>query len=1076
MYKIFSIQNSHNFLGINETNQQKPSTIVADEVFKRQSQQQQPTPTVQHQEKQHRKNSIENKHFYDAGSFEKPDATCVSDSNCLMLFHKEFNQPNELECTSPVNDTKQNQNDSQLRKNIKIRIVTNKKRRSLEEHPTERMSLESQTDSSAYDYVDTDSEVESSSDAPDENLVTNSGTSTNTDEFSDYNDFNNFESSSNASSTATSDSNAHMIQIVQEITEQRTVVSTVHVNKKKVKSFQRTKAEKRVSVSPKGKPKWKNKQKIIDDNVCNEILDETIKWNVNEGDEQNNAIESPSPVDTILFGELKAKPKRSQRKMGKLMERRLSRVLSNDVPSPNHHASDSIQPVPKPSVAPAKPPRTFTSSTSSSKASSDSIGANTATTLAIEDFHRSLTSHHSSQMSPGGGWIFDKTMKPTCPTLDDIINDAEHSKKIGWVSSIPERNEFVQVFNMLNDCHPMRSSKITSANLTPEPQFRTLQYKEDIDQVDSSVPPKPALRRSKQIMSTELNDSICSSTPVKRTHLNFSSHSVPNAGRCEMEICKKCKLQIMEPSSVRKSFGKGAIKRTKLFFKASKNIWNKPKPVKSMKQPYGSCSDDSECYVDLDNNVEETPTKLKLNTTAEFNTNDTPLVKKKTEKSLDLTPKQLENANSNEGPRRILDKLLTSVKRTPPKKPIRQSLIHKDVTRSPSNNEENNFNFDRVVDSPKSKEKSFKLSPRKLFFSSHERSQVQPNSYRSYEADQSDDLKQCIVEYLRNMNEQIERKHGEVDSATVPRRRSRIRNFSTSSDAIDYIPQRQRVVQIDCHPEPVYSEISVQPTRSSLNHIIVNDNPKAIYTTVNKTKNRKSVTLNPPDVNEIYVGNEDAAYRSWNSLDKLSINNNLADSVLNMLALMEQQNLDKDTQIADTIDNIKPQDNGTKVQNSIIVEPPTVQLTSERFQQSAFKGNDDKTCDDNSSIETFFTESMCDDVNRGDSVNNNIVSTFDQVENLVSAIKLVEPETDSDSSEHFHRSDHIHRTADVEPVSNEDSVDYCRIVKEVSQVCSNDLSIESSELCQSNFESLISSTERRKTSNIGTIISHTKKS
>lgn len=980
------------------------------------------------QEKQQQKNLTENKHFYDAG---KPDATCVSDSDGLMFFHEQFNvSDDDSECTTTIpssNDKKLNLNE---KKNIRIRITTNRKqpcvRKSLE-----MMSSESQTDTSTNEYLDTDSEVEveSFSGTTNENAV-DSGGSSNTDECSDFNDFHNFESCSNDEATTTTSSGSDdspMIQIVQEITEKRTVLSTVHVNKRKVKSFQKTRVD-RVTVSSKGKPKWKNKQKIIDDNVCNEILDETIKWDVSDG-EENNAIESPSVADTILVGALKAKPKYSQRTIGKLMERRLSRVLSDNVTlSPNRlspSCTDGSTDVSSSFTAfrntpPAKPPRTFTSS--SSKASSESFGAHTATTLAIEDFHKSLPSKHSHQMSPGGGWVFDKTLrsttKPTCPTLDEL-NDIEKTTKIGWVSSMQKREDFLHVLNMLNDDHAM-ASKITSANLTPESQIPS---KEDIDQVDSCLSPKPALRRPKN-RSTELNDSICSSTPVKRTN-NFSSHSVPHAGHSEMEICKKCKLQIIKPSSARKSFGKGAIKRTKLFFKASKNIWIKPKSNKPVK-PFENCSD-NEYYVDLDYDVdvEETPSKSKLNATAEFNTNDSPRIEKKTVKQLDLTPKQ--SVNNIDNPRRILDKFLTSVKRTPPKKPIRQSLAQKDVTRSPSNNEEDNFNFDRVVDSPKNKEKCFKLSPRKLFLSSSEKPNAQQhNSYRSFEADddQSDDLKQCIVDYLRTMNEKIEHKQAESEScATVPRWRSRVRNFSISSDNIDYNPERQRVVQIDCHPEPIYSEIIAQPPSNLLDHIIVNDNPKAIYAQVNKNnKNRKVITSMPSaDAREIHGVIEEDIYKSNNSLDKFTINNNLTDSVLNMLERMQQQNIDNSSES----DDFQVQSVGSKVKNFPFVEPPTVKLTSERFQQSVSKA-DDKQFDDNASIETFLTESICDDVIRGDSVNNNIVSIIDQLENmdLVSTISLVESETDDDSMENNIR------TAAIITDSNGDD-EYCSILEEV---------------------------------------------
>lgn len=1021
IYYQHYLVDAHNYNNNNTTNQHNQSSTVQAvttcELLKKQQQQQH---NVHQSEKQHRKNSTENKHTsYDESSSIKTDVACVSDSDCLMLFHEEFNVSDELECMPPSYDKNQNPNQMPPRKHkVQIRIVNNKRSTGQGQKSIEMMassSPECQTDcsdSSTSDYVDIDSEVETSSGASDKNQI-NSGTSTNTDEFSDCNDFNHFESSSTdeTATTASMDSNAPMIKIVQEITEHRTVVSTVHVNKKKIKSFQRTKLDRMTVMSNAGTPKWKNKQKIIDDNVCNEMLDENINWNAAEDTEVQNATESPSAP--ILIGQLKAKPKRSQRKMGKLMERRLSRILTDSVtqPSSQQYQSDTYisaapQPIDNRRIPPAKPPRTFSSRTSSSKTSTESIGANTATTLPIEDFHRPSASQLNPQMSPAGGWIFDKTFKstinPTCPTLDDI-NDFENSKKIGW-----KHDEFLHVLNMLNDDHPT-ASKITSSNLRPEPQFR-IPFKEDIDQVDSP-PPKPMLRRSKRLLLEEQQNS----TPVKRPS-SLPLRRVPNTDRDETEICKKCKLQI-QPSSARRSFGKGAIKRTKLFFK-SRNIWAKPKSHKTSVDE--NCSE-SEHFGDLEYSADETPTKSNLNRTAEYNTNNSLGFEKRTEKTLDLTPKHSENVNF-EGHRRILDKFLTSVKRTPPKKPIRQSLVNKDVARSPSNNEEVNFDFDRVIDSPR-REKSFRLSPRKLFCTDNERQyQLHGNSYRSFEGDQRDDLRDCIVEYLRDMNEKIE-----TEGDTAPRRRPRVRNDSVSSDAIDYVPQRHRIVQIDCHPEPVYSEIvspAPRPTVSSLNHIIVNDNPRAIYTTVNKTKIPKIVKQSAVDVDEIHSSNDEAIHKSCNSLDKLPINNSFADSVLNLLALMKKQNLDDDLESPPETDD--PNDE-PRVKNSMVVEPPAVQLTSERGQRSVFNANSN-AFDDNTSMETYLTETMCDDIVRGDSVNNNIVSSCDRLENLISAMSLVESETDEGVGEQFDEIDYIDRTT----VSLEDSGGYCSIAEEVS--------------------------------------------
>ncbi|KAJ6641902.1 Anillin [Pseudolycoriella hygida] len=973
------LMNNSEFESINKSQIVSPNQCLSTNRSHRQPQQQRQEQMMQQLDL---KGSTQNKQYYMLSYSEKPDATCACDNDCSKMSNEHFNVPCESQYSVPWNGRKKNMNKMQSKKNVQVRISSHKNRF---DERMQLMSSCSPTDSSTYD-----SESESAATRRNANRRRESISvgSSNSEISSDYH----CESSSSDEITSTTDPTAPMIKIVQELTQDRTVVSTIQINKKKVNNFQKSKVDS-VPVASNDKPKWKNRQKIIDDNVCNEMLDATSEKDFNNQEKKNSENTVIYSADNIIMGELKAKPKRLPQTMGKLLESRLSRINSeNLLMSPNYKLLDSsiasppasptslsarkFQPpktVPlkskplKPSrKPPAKPPRTFTYS--SSKTSTDSIGGNTATTLPVDDLNKPTTFQNSSQMSPGGGWAYKKvdstTTVPTCPTLDDI-NDFEKTKKIGWVSSMPQREDFLQVFNMLKDDFAS-ASKITTANLTPEPQFRK---KEDIDQVDSAVFPKPVFKRQKALSSM---DSTCASTPTKR-------HSVPKSHRSETDVCSKCRHKNMK-TRARHSFGKGAIEKTKMFFSASKNMWSKQKQMKRVK----SCDDDSGDYEDLDLD------KFNMNTTFDFNTNNAAKVDKKTEKYLELTPKQSENSYNVESTRKIIDRFLSSVKRSPPKKPFRQNVLHKDVTRSPSNNEDY-FNFNRVVESPKSKDRNFKLSPKKLFFSSAEKqSEIHANSYRSFETEQRDDLKQCIVEYLKNMNEKIEFRSEEE----LPHLRPRTRTFSTSSEAIDYNPQRDQVVQIDCHPEPTYSKIATSPPKTALSHIMYNDNPNAIYTIVNKTKGPRPVP--PTPTNKVYI--EDTAFSSTESLDTLSVNNNLADSILNMLEIMTQQKLETSTKKSDSPVSDE------QVRTSHFVEPPLMKLTSERFQQSSQPShfNQEKSSSDGElSIETFDTESLCEDVIRGDSVNNNIVSMIDRLENmdLISAIDVVKSDTDEDFEE-----------------------------------------------------------------------------
>lgn len=154
------------------------------------------------------------------------------------------------------------------------------------------------------------------------------------------------------------DSEDHMINIVQELTADLQLTSKVIVNKAKLKQHRKVRAEKQQQQLQQQQKREKKKldtshlsrQKIIDDNFCNEILDSTIHFDRLYGITRksssaiverrrptevlsDSALQSPpssvgeeSFDSTVSFGKLEGQPRYSGRPMGKLMARRLKKI------------------------------------------------------------------------------------------------------------------------------------------------------------------------------------------------------------------------------------------------------------------------------------------------------------------------------------------------------------------------------------------------------------------------------------------------------------------------------------------------------------------------------------------------------------------------------------------------------------------------------------------------------------------------------------------------------------------------------------------------------------------------------
>lgn len=189
-------------------------------------------------------------------------------------------------------------------------------------------------------------------------------------------------SSEQVSDGKTSNRNKPMLRIVQEMSEKRVVVSTVHVNREKVRQWKQQGTK-----EPPSNPKKLNHSKgqkqrkqcrVIHDNFRNEILDQNREGGQCRNSECNRSMESDKdfvndesettsndvfdetegdedvtlPIvddDCIATGKLESNSaKKSNRMGGKLMAKRMLRQSTDG----------RFQSDPKP-MAPAKPPRTF---------------------------------------------------------------------------------------------------------------------------------------------------------------------------------------------------------------------------------------------------------------------------------------------------------------------------------------------------------------------------------------------------------------------------------------------------------------------------------------------------------------------------------------------------------------------------------------------------------------------------------------------------------------------------------------------------------------------------------------------
>ncbi|XP_062542415.1 uncharacterized protein LOC134210379 [Armigeres subalbatus] len=384
------------------------------------------------------------------------------------------------------------------------------------------------------------------------------------------------------------DENEPMINIIQEMTRDMQVTSTVILNKAKIKDLRKSRSAEKEKRQKSEKKKLENshlsRQKIIDDNFCNEILDSTHQFDRLYGINRKTSKESPIEVlsdsalqegsslgdesfdSSMSFGKLEGKPRYSGRPIGKLMARRLKK-LDKQIYSKSDATSDSS--TSNYANGPKKPPRTFASARSHSSKIGWVKQSGSSTEASSEK--PSCPKLQDLDSDPELiGWKFDK------PSKNEKRDKSEKSHNFGWVlpkertndSSIPPH-----IYNMLHYSEDEeRKQLIKTSNSRAAPQASCchrveskLGPKLDIDTVDYA--PETPRRKSSSNLNFErfATNTTIKSTPHKRLHFT------QNGRRAELFLeSERGETGHRRSSSGRRNSAENA-KRTELFLESERS-------------------------------------------------------------------------------------------------------------------------------------------------------------------------------------------------------------------------------------------------------------------------------------------------------------------------------------------------------------------------------------------------------------------------------------------------------------------------------------------------------------------------
>lgn len=926
-----------------------------------------------------------------------------------------------------------------------------------------------------------------------------------------------------------------MICIEQELCENRIVTSKIEVDKAKIREFKR-------------RQKKRSQPKIIIDNTFSEeIFNETLNRSAQiccdknvidnivssleaekseqihhsqPSKSQKNAqnIRNKFISDDFVFDKLQqASPKYTGKSIRRLLAQSIEQqsitsvrrtLLQNVAYAITEKEKMHKREMKKMTeLAPIKPPRSFTASSSSSPLSKQSFES--SATIPISELNR--FSELNRPEKPVMGFVIpnnDAAQKYDAPQVGE-----ETSVQFGWVrpESIMDNNE-PPISHYVTADQFSSSTQYTQAN-----SLQTIGFcapKEEIDTVDSSNRSTKDFERFSAVLTESRQNNL--STPIKEfgssnnntifQSIEAAPVTVARVNNQNLELaetlCKNCqckvkkeKQQHMLLGKTGKRIGKAALKRTKTLIGTSKRFLTKPSTKEA--------SAKREKKPEEETNEELFSTPLKDGDHTVSNNRDTTSQEecnKRVNKSLNLTPKEL---NQN------IVELNPSPKRTAAVSNIR---LLKDAAKPTDDSEQyvtpdEAFDFDRIVYLPADQEKIVKRSPSKMISklakSSKKLFQMKgrdkekqrrpstdesPHYYKANDYDEVDNKVLIMGEMLSEMRKRIETGHGSssnIDEDLCERPPSakkclfsRNRTISTSSgDLLEQESLVERIATIDLHdePEPLYAEIettrstkaqdtmyhscqgdevneinscaseSVQLKEVYINdransqpskYIMVNNNPKILYATVNRGSMQARSLETIESRTEQSEDQVDGEADDKKSLRLSSSYESLDMSLINDFATAVQTELDecqfKMNEMFTTATTHDPDETGydevdapkhDRKSNSGSESIATSDLNSGcssfyRKSRHIVSNRPRKTLSDfvdTLSFDTVGTGSYCESLSRGNDLNSEIKDTITSLEYMPTELD------DSTDSSHGFGANNAFRSCQMDDSSSKDS-------------------------------------------------------
>lgn len=717
-----------------------------------------------------------------------------------------------------------------------------------------------------------------------------------------------------------------MISIVQKLSANNEVSSTVNVDRKQIDSHMRNQLPR--TLPTRNKP---NRVTVIGDNFCNEVLNTLEQRNItvknsrkrNSDSCLNNKIDresyssgslrSDATSESVMSMRLQCAPKYTGTSIGRLLAARLEKNQML-----GERRKELLRNLARENMAPpVKPPRSFTSMSSpSSKQSSEGIIS--ATTLPIGELYgndvtktcgeffqptfNNIGKQQQHEANAQFGWI--KGPKEADNGNNPPNGNTGNCASIGWTTAnnpkaphhgvsnfgwtgpaiasapriSPNNNRALpeayripsNILGMLNyeQCQPDHSIQTTHSK--PQPQQVGFQVpQENIDTVDSSV-----------YFDGFSSQSFPCSTPFATPVKPKISSPIIVAEAVENTVDEKvAPLSSSIPSQSEHKTDKksnNAIARTKTLLGASKKFLKKPLKRKSPNKSPNT-------YPDISSSVEKS--KHGSDEVAKLNSQDySPNNhEKKSIKHLGFTPKKSNQVTIVESPDRNRSKSNEKLVRSSPLAKLNASngsgkRDGGDLKKSANVM----LKLNKFAKSPKKLLRTLSLRKPSTDPASNRNAQYEEHFYKSFNG--SIGKVPIMREILTDLRHKVT---GDDNQSQHSARRSLFRDEYSSSDVLDRVSDR--IAEIDLHdePEPLYAEV-----QSSNGPPAVEEDPEhrrsvetkeVFISSANESEppRRYIMINNDPKVLYATVSNKVSASSS-ESLD-MNVISNFADSVENMI-------------------------------------------------------------------------------------------------------------------------------------------------------------------------------------------------